>query len=348
MSVRDFVKSEANLRSKVKFYKNRISEIQKYLSSHPQEWGRFQSEFNQEINGIFRDLMLFEKENVKHENEEKVYKLKMFFVHWFRDDFAKGRYIKHSLEKPYGYAGDFEIIDAIYENSPNSFGLERLYDNYFQMSSISIAVRNRKEDFKKMISDFVERNSRKNIRIMDLASGPCREIYELLYAEHLKFEKVQFDCYDSDSNSIKYAQTLLKTHSSVTFFNQNAVRIALMKDVTMKIPHKYDIIFSTGLFDYLDYDVSVRLIANLKKILNEGGILAISDVRDKFSNPSIYFMEWVADWSLIYRGDDEFCNIFLDAGFAAENLSCNYEQQGVMQYIFATNENPSIFPGNLA
>lgn len=90
-------------------------------------------------------------------------------------------------------------------------------------------------------------------------------------------------------------------------------------------------------FDYLDYGVSVRLISNLKKILADGGILAISDVRDKFSNPSIYFMEWVGDWSLIYRGDDEFRNIFLDAGFLKKDLSCSYEQQGVMQYALATN-----------
>lgn len=348
MSVRDFVKSEANLRSRVKFYKNRISEIQKYLSSHPQEWGRFQSEFNQEINGIFRDLMLFEKESVKNGNEEKVYKLKMFFGRWFRNDFVKGRYIEHSMGKPYGYAGDFEIIDMIYRNSPSSLGLERLYDNYFQMSAISIAVRNRKEDFKKMILDFAQKSPKKSLKVMDLASGPCRDVCELILGNHLVSKKVQFDCYDSDPNSIQYAKKILENHPSVSFFNQNAVRIALMKDVVAKIPHKYDVIFSTGLFDYLDYGVSVRLIENLKKILNEEGVLAISDVRDKFSNPSIYFMEWVADWSLIYRGDDEFRKIFLDAGFTEKNLSCSYEQQGVMQYIFATNENPSIFPGNLA
>ena len=337
MKVRDFVKSEASLRARVKFYRQRVSEIQKYVSSYPLEWGRFQSEFNQEINGIFRDLMLFEKENIKHGNEEKVYKLKMFFVRWLRSDFVKGRYLTHSLEKPYGYAGDFEIIDMIYRNSPNSSGLERLYDNYFQMSAISIAVRNRKEDFKKIILDFVRKSPKKNIKIMDLASGPCRDVCELLSVGHLESKKVQFDCYDSDPSSIKYARKLIKDHPSVTFFNQNAIRIALMKDIVAKIPQRYDVVFSTGLFDYLDYGVSVRLIQNLKKILSKNGALVISDVRDKFSNPSIYFMEWVADWSLIYREDDEFRNIFLDAGFTENNLSCSYEQQGVMQYVLATN-----------
>lgn len=337
MNILDAVKPESNLRSKINFYRRRIAEVQKYLTGNPDEWGRFQSEFNQEINGIFRDLMLYEKENVKAGDEEKVYKLKMFFVKWFREEFVKGWYIKHSLTKPYGYAGDFEIIDAIYKNSPQSTGFERLYDNYFQMSAISIAVRNRKEDFKKIIGDFVQRSAKKSLKIMDLASGPCRDVYELLVGKQLEHKTVTFDCYDSDFHSIEYAKKLLTNHTSVNFFNQNAVRIALMKDVAIKIPHKYDIIFSTGLFDYLDYGVSVRLISNLRKLLAGGGLLIISDVRDKFSNPSIYFMEWVADWSLIYREDDEFRNIFLDAGFSKKELSYNYEQQGVMQYVLAGN-----------
>jgi len=81
--------------------------------------------------------------------------------------------------------------------------------------------------------------------------------------------------------------------------------------------------------------VAVRLVSNLKKLLKKGGTLAISDVRDKFSNPSIYFMEWVADWELIYRDDDNFRRIFLDAGFDKSQLTFAYEQQGVMQYIIA-------------
>ena len=97
----------------------------------------------------------------------------------------------------------------------------------------------------------------------------------------------------------------------------------------------YDFIFSTGLFDYLDYRVSVRLIKNLRALLNPGGVLAISDVRDKFSNPSIYFMEWVAEWNLVYRDDDNFRQIFCEAGFTTSELTCRHEQQGIMQYVLA-------------
>ena len=112
--------------------------------------------------------------------------------------------------------------------------------------------------------------------------------------------------------------------------------MALKKDIERFISDRYDLIYSTGLFDYLDYKISVRLVSNLRKLLKRGGILAVSDVRDKFSNPSIYFMEWVADWELFYRDDDNFRDIFIEAGFSSQDLSFQYEQQGVMQYILAT------------
>lgn len=311
--------------------------MKQHLDKHPQEWGRFQSEFNQGINGIFRDLMFFEKENLFKEDEEKVYKLKKLFIENFRDDFVKGDYLKWSLGKPRGYAGDYKIIDCIYLNDPKTEGIERLYDNYFQMSSISVAVRNRKEDFKKMILEEVEKSTSNVVKIMDLASGPCRDVVELIAHPSIAERRFIFHCYENDPEAIEYATNLLNGDERVSFFKHNAVRLALKKEIEQSIEHNYDIIFSTGLFDYLDYNVSVRLVSNLKRLLKPGGRLLISDVRDKFSNPSIYFMEWVADWSLLYRDDDNFRNIFLNAGFSPEDLSFGYEQQGVMQYIIALN-----------
>lgn len=325
------------LLSKIKVYKKRAAEIKIYLDKHPHEWGRFQSEFNQEINGIFRDLMLFEKENMASGNEDKVYKLKRFFIDRLRSDFVRGDYLQHSLGKPYGYAGDFKIMDDIYLNHPTTVGFERLYDNYFQMSTICNAVRNRKEDFKRIILRTIEKEQGVQIKILDLASGPCRDVFEIL--QQLKSEdkgNVVFHCYDSDDNTIAYAKMLLQNDKQVVFSKQNAVRFALKKDIEKTMETNYGLIYSTGLFDYLDYRISVRLVKNLTKVLKPGGLLAISDVRHKFSNPSLYFMEWVADWNLIYRDDDDFRQIFFDAGFSPEDISCRYEQQGLMQYILAT------------
>ncbi|HBR15562.1 MAG TPA: hypothetical protein DD723_08515 [Candidatus Omnitrophica bacterium] len=333
-----FNMTEASLRTRVKLYKQRIREIEKYLNHNPQEWGKFQNEFNSEVNAVFREIMLFEKENISSGNEDKVYKLMKIFTEKIKKTFVRGDYIDWTIRKPYGYAGDFKIIEDMYENNPTTTGVNRLFDNYYMMSAIVIAVRNRKNDFKRMVTNFVSKRQKTPIRIMDLASGPCREVIELYSEEKDLYKNVTFDCYDSDQHAIKFASNLLKHHSKINFIHENAARIAFRKDIHSLINQKYDLIYSTGLFDYFEERLSTKLIANLRKLLNPGGVMIISNVRDKYSNPSLYFMEWVGEWPLVYCDDDSFRNYFINAGFKRIELELNYEQQGILQYVLAWNK----------
>lgn len=329
---------ELSLRTKLKLYKRRAFEIESYLSKKPREWGKFQSEFNSEVNSIFRDIMNFEKENFSIGQEEKVYKLKKIFINRIRELFLKGVYNKWSLRKPFGYAGDFKIIDDIYQNRPTTNGFVRLFDNYFQMSAISVAVRNRKEDFKRLITNFINNRQNCNLRVMNLASGSGQELKEILSSDIALYKNTTFDCYDNDERAIKYAKALLIGYSNVNFIKENAMRIAFRKDVYSIIDKKYDFIYATGLFDYFSERVAIALVRNLKKLLSPNGVLSISSVRDKYSNPSVHYMEWVGDWNLVYRDDEEFKKIFLEAGFRDNELRVQYEQQGIMQYIIAHNK----------
>jgi len=334
-------KIEPSLRTKLKLYKKRACEIESYLSRSPAEWGKFQSEFNSEVNKIFRDIMNFEQNNFALGREGKVYKLKRVFIKRIRELFLKGSYNEWSLRKPFGYAGDFKIIDDIYQNNPTTTGFDRLFDNYFQMSAISVAVRNRKEDFKRLIINFINNNQGRDLRIMDLASGSCRELKEILCANPSFSKNITFDCYDNDEKAIEYARVLLSNFPQINFIKENAIRIAFRKDIHSIINKRYDFIYATGLFDYFGERVGIVLVRNLKKLLKPNGILAISSVRDKYSNPSVHYMEWVGDWNLVYRDDEEFRKIFLDAGFREVELRTQYEQQGIMQYIIVSNKSKS-------
>jgi len=330
--------SDASLKTQISRYKKYAKEIQEELQKKPYEWGRFQSVFNQEVNVVFYRIMEFEREQMKKGKEENVYKMKRLFINHLQKEFLYGDCIRWSLKKPYGYAGDFKIIHDIYENSPTTDGFDRLYDNYFQMSSISVAVRNRKEDFKKVVHNVIQSKKNKEVNILDLASGPCTEVAELLASlGEAELSRLKYHCYDNDENAIQFSKKRLNNYSQVSFFKENAVRLALKKEVEAFIPYRYDLIYSTGLFDYFDYRICVRLIQNLKKLLKPDGFLAISDVRDKFSNPSVHFMEWVGDWNLVYRDDENFRQAFVEAGFDKEKLRIGYEQQGILQYIHAFN-----------
>jgi SAM-dependent methyltransferase len=270
--------------------------------------------------------------------EEEVYRLRKFFVAHFQKDFVRGEYIKWSFEKPFGYVGDYKIIDDIYLNSPRTTGFDRLFDNFFMQSPASVATRNRKEDFKQIIHRTIfNRNSRSAIHILDLAAGPGRDLLELLTSHGSNLNHAKFHCYENDQRAIDHARTLLKDYNNVFFIKENVVRLALRKDIERFIPQRFDLIFSTGLFDYLEDKVSIRLISNLRKLMKPDGVMVISNYRDKYSNPSLHFMEWVGEWNLVYRTEDEFSQVFEKSNFSRNHLTFEYEQQGIMQYCFARN-----------
>jgi len=206
------------------------------------------------------------------------------------------------------------------------------------MSAISVAVRNRKDDFKRLMLDFIRTRQGRKLRIMSLASGPCRDLWEVFCLHGSLCKDVIFDCYDHDERALDFAKNLLADIKQVNFIRVNAARMALKKDIYSAIDKKYDFIYSTGLFDYFDERISIRLLQNLRKLLNPNGIIAVSDVRDKYSNPSVHFMEWVGEWNLIYRNDENFMRIFTEGGFKKNELEVQYEQQGIMQYIIASKK----------
>lgn len=323
--------------SEVKHYLKLSQELQAHLSKHPNDWPKFQSVFNSTLDKIYDDILEFEKDNID-KSESNIYKFKKIFEKRYRRYFIYGEFIKWSYEKPFGYAGDFKIIDDIYQNQPRTIGFDRLWDNYFQQLATSKAVRERKEDVKKIIYDFIKDRKNRNIRIMNLAAGPAREIKELLEVDSDKlFSKVIFDCYDFEVRAIDYAKQLLHNTNNVNFLQKNAIRLALKKDIKEEIPQEYDFIYSAGLFDYLDERVAIRLVSNLKKLLKKDGIMVIANFGDKYSNSSVGWMEWVAEWYLVYRTESEFIKIFFDAGFLTNNLQVIPQQSSkVIQYCFAS------------
>lgn len=322
--------TSSSIFSEVKNYLKLGQELQADLAKYPNNWPKFQKTFNSTLDKVYEDILQFEKEN--KDNELKVYKFKKIFEKRYRRYFLYGEFIKWSYEKPFGYAGDFKIIDDIYQNNPRTTGFDRLWDNWFQLLAAPKAVRERKRDFKKLILDFIKERRNKNIHIMDLACGSAREIKELLEAEPELVKKVTFDCCDLDMRALDYARRMVNGAANVNFFQKNAVRLALKKNIKDEIQQDYDLIYSTGLFDYFDERVATRLVGNLRRLLKKDGMIAIANVRDKYSNSSAGWMEWVVEWYLVYRTETEFEKIFLNAGFSPKNLEIIPQKSKVMQY----------------
>ena len=85
-----------------------------------------------------------------------------------------------ALLKKYGYAGDFMMIDKIYTGNTPDNPFFQSWDKYFQNHAAPRAVRNRKTYFKTLLHQKLANNN--SINLLNVASGPGRDLLELLFA----------------------------------------------------------------------------------------------------------------------------------------------------------------------
>ena len=234
--------------------------------------------------------------------------------------FASGPMHQRARNQPLGYAGDYLLIDWIYTNKTAENGNAQLSDRLFQSYEAAQAVRNRKDYF---IQKCLELSHSKNERIdvLNLASGPCRDVLETFEASD-NGRNLHFHCIDQEPEAVDYAQKLLassKAAENVHLEVQNVLRLRTDKT--------YDLIWSAGLFDYLEDSTIVLLLKRLWKYLKDDGQIIFGNFGP--NNPTRKGMELVSRWYLIHRSVDELIELCKKAGIPFRELEIESEPLGI-------------------
>ena len=235
--------------------------------------------------------------------------------------FDKISLMGHIRTKPYGYAGDFEIIERIYQNEILREDY-RLWDTYSLKHPATQAVRNRKQYFKSLLRNKLGQNS--TITLLDIASGPARDLFEvyqdLKYDEHLSTT-----CVEMDANAIEYASSLTAPFSDqITFINKNIFRFSTTE--------KFDLVWSAGLFDYFEDKAFIRLLKGFGNWVNPGGEIVIGNFNDEH-NPSRLFMELFGEWHLNHRSEEELIRLAVKAGYSPAQISVGREGENINLFL---------------
>ena len=242
----------------------------------------------------------------------------------FGDDFLNNTMQGFGLLKPYGYAGDFMMIDKIYTQWESGIPKYKIWDEYFHNHAAPKAVRNRKKYFKKVFSNLASQTN-DELHILNVASGPARDLLEIMEMAHVKDIPVSATCVDIDDNAIQYASKLLKpyeqkvslVHKNMFFFSPE---------------YKYDLVWSAGLFDYFN-DRMFRIgLSKMKKWVSPGGTIIVGNF-NKENNPSRDYMEIFGEWFLYHRTKNELIKLAMDAGFERENICVSSEEENVNLFL---------------
>lgn len=243
----------------------------------------------------------------------------------FGDVFSLKTLQGHVCRKPHGYAGDFEIIENMYLRKTSAEPHLVTWDNYFLSCRASRAVRNRKEYFKTLLAGIEKKKPGEKIHVLNIGSGPGRDMYE--YFTENPGTRINIDSIDMDKKAVKYAELLCEDYlDRITFYNRNALRFRPKKS--------YDLIWSAGLFDYLNDKVFMHLIDRYSNYLKPEGVMVIGSFSTR--NPCINYME-LAQWSLNHRTEDELSHLARRCGFNDSKTMIDREPEGINLFLHMRN-----------
>lgn len=238
--------------------------------------------------------------------------------------------------KPLGYAGDYEMMNMINRNEYEGGSLfAKLLQAFILDTAPAHAVRNRVTYFTQRIVEETGRVSHtgRTANICSLGCGPAREVENFLTAHPLS-DKARFQLLDFNNETLDYTGNRLETvrrqhgrQTPVTLVKKSVH--ALLKDMARPMPaeQNFDLIYCSGLYDYLSDRVCKSLNTQLYSQLRPGGALVVTNF-DSYT-PIRNLMEHAYEWYLIYRNGRQFAQLAPEQAAAddfrvvAEASGCN-------------------------
>lgn len=226
----------------------------------------------------------------------------------------------HCRSKPFGYAGDFLIIDKIYRQQVTADERFEKWDQFWHEQPACKAVRNRKSYFIRTIRDMLARKA--PVRLLNVASGPARDLAEAYAC--IDPSLLQTVCVEADEHAINYAKELNERQASqISFVHKNIFRF--------NTDEQFDMVWSAGLFDYFEDRVFIRLLQKFMSWTKPGGEVVIGNFGDH--NPTRNYMELIGEWYLHHRSAEELITMAYEAGARREAVSVRQEEEGVNLFL---------------
>ncbi len=214
--------------------------------------------------------------------------------------------------KPLGYAGDYEMVNMIARDGQEGGSLyARVVNCWFLKQPPAAAHRNRLTYLARCMETEALRLSRlgRKARIYNFACGPAVEVQRFL-GDSLLSEQVELTLADFNRETLDHVEKAIQDVKG-RFHRQTAVRFQkqtvhqLLKQNLKPaaagdgFKREYDLIYCSGLFDYLSDHTCAQLMDIFYDQVAPGGLLLVTNVDP--SNPLRNGMAYLLDWHLIYR-----------------------------------------------
>lgn len=241
------------------------------------------------------------------------------------------------FSKPRGYAGDFATIDMIYTNTPT--GAQRLgplLDWCFLESASAKAVRNRRGLLATAIGEACDARGGEDVHVTTLACGPAAEIFDVVTSHALENPadagRVRATLIDIDTEALAFVRKKAKAQACedrLRLVEGNLVYLATGRHKLADLAPQ-DLIYSIGLIDYFNDKWVIKLIDYVHGLLRSGGKMILGNFHTK--NVDKAFMDYVLDWKLIHRSEDDMNRLYAASKFGRGCTRIQFENEGVNMF----------------
>ena len=205
-------------------------------------------------------------------------------------------FIGAAYRKLRGYPGDAAMLDYLYEYPPlddvAGSAIGRALCRASLNRPIVAAIRTRRDFIAGAIRETMARVS--NPIVVSVACGHMREL-QCIDASASGLTVIGLD---QDANTVETLRTL---HPTVQL-RATAATVRSIVERQIDLPPA-DLVYASGLYDYLPDRAAIALTIALTRCLRPGGLLLVPNLTP--ANDEIAYLEAVADWWMIYRTRDD-------------------------------------------
>ncbi|WP_421914125.1 class I SAM-dependent methyltransferase [Mesorhizobium sp.] len=210
-----------------------------------------------------------------------------------------------SFTKPRGYSGDAELLDYIYcdphvaESVASASEVGKALYSHTQNVPSCVAARERRDLLTRYVDEIAARTGPET-EVLAIAAGHLREANRSVALAQGGLKR--WVALDQDPQSVGLiARDFQGTAIEAV---DGSVRTMLTRGHKLG---KFDFIYASGLYDYLQHNVAVKLTKTCLQMLKPNGTFLFANYAE--DNPDAGYRETFMDWVLLLRTEVDMWNI---------------------------------------
>ncbi|WP_095090857.1 class I SAM-dependent methyltransferase [Mesorhizobium sophorae] len=210
-----------------------------------------------------------------------------------------------SFSKPRGYSGDAELLDYIYcdphvaESVANASETGKALYTHTQDVPSCVAARERRDLLTRYVDEAAAKNGPQT-EVLAIAAGHLREANRSVALAEGRLKR--WVALDQDPQSVGLISRDFQGTAIEAI--DGSVRTVLTRGHKLG---QFDLIYASGLYDYLAHNVAVKLTKTCLQMLKPNGTFLFANYAE--GNPDAGYRETFMDWVLLLRSEVAMWNI---------------------------------------